>query len=66
MSSRTRSPVRRIERLPPTAASGEALRIDGLSDVPDCRPSPIVGSAMMPFSISFAGGRMLTTSAAPG
>ena len=28
---------------PPTAASGDALRIDGDPEVPDCRPSPMHG-----------------------
>ena len=37
------SPVRSQARPPPAALSGEALRIEGLSDVPDWRPSPIVG-----------------------
>ena len=60
------SPVRTMARLPPIADSGEALRIDGLSEVPLWRPSPIVGRALMPFSISLVGGRMFTTSAAPG
>jgi hypothetical protein len=31
------------------AASGEAFRIDGDPDVPDCRPSPMQGSDVMPF-----------------
>jgi hypothetical protein len=31
--------------LPPTAASGEAFRIEGLAEVPLCRPSPMQGSA---------------------
>ena len=39
-SMRTRSPVFNSARPPPTAASGEALRIDGEPEVPDCRPSP--------------------------
>lgn len=34
---------------PPAAASGEALRMDGLPDVPDWRPSPIQASEEMPF-----------------
>ena len=37
-SMRTRSPVCRSARPPPTAASGEALRIEGEPDVPDWRP----------------------------
>ena len=40
----TMSPVWRIARLPPTADSGDAFRIEGLSDVPLCRPSPMQGS----------------------
>ena len=48
------------------AISGEALRIDGEPDVPDCRPSPMQGRAVMPFLISAAGGCMFTTSAEPG
>ena len=51
---------------PPTAASGEMLRIEGLPEVPDCRPSPIVGSALTPRFNSTAGGCMFTTSALPG
>ena len=42
-SSRTVSPVCKSARPAPTTASGEAFRIEGLSDVPDCRPSPTVG-----------------------
>jgi hypothetical protein len=34
-STRTTSPVRSSARLPPAALSGDAFRIDGLSDVPD-------------------------------
>ena len=37
-----------------------------MPDVPDCRPSPMQGRAWMPALISSAGGRMFTTSAAPG
>ena len=48
------------------AASGDALRIDGDPEVPDCRPSPMQGSAVIPCLIKYEGGRMLTTSAAPG
>ena len=43
-SMRTRSPVLTSARPPPAAASGEALRIEGEPDVPDCRPSPMQGS----------------------
>ena len=42
------SPVRSQASPPPTALSGEALRIEGLSEVPDCRPSPSVGRLAMP------------------
>ena len=48
-SMRTRSPVLRIARPPPVAASGEALRIEGEPDVPDWRPSPMQGSSVTPF-----------------
>jgi hypothetical protein len=48
-SMRTRSPVCNNASPPPVAASGEALRIDGEPDVPDCRPSPIQASELMPF-----------------
>ena len=65
-SMRTRSPVRSSARPPPAAASGEALRIEGEPDVPDCRPSPMHGSACTPCLISAAGGCMFTTSAPPG
>jgi hypothetical protein len=65
-SSRTRSPVCNSASPPPTAASGEALRIDGLSEVPDCRPSPTVGRWLIPARISASGGCMFTTSAEPG
>jgi hypothetical protein len=51
---------------PPAAASGEALRIDGEPDVPDCRPSPMHGNDVMPLLISAAGGCMFTTSHEPG
>ena len=63
---RTRSPVVSSARPPPTAASGEALRIDGEPDVPDWRPSPMQGSEVMPRLSSAAGGCMFTTSAEPG
>ncbi len=65
-SMRTRSPVLSSASPPPAAASGVALRIEGEPDVPDCRPSPMVGSEVMPFLISAAGGCMFTTSAEPG
>ena len=65
-SMRSRSPVRTSARPPPTAASGEALRIEGEPEVPDCRPSPMQGRAWTPFLISAAGGCMFTTSALPG
>ena len=48
------------------AASGEAFRIDGEPEVPDWRPSPTQGRALTPAFSSDAGGRMFTTSAAPG
>ena len=47
-STRTRSPLRKTARPPPTAASGEAFTIDGEPDVPDCRPSPMHGSTCTP------------------
>ena len=50
-SIRTLSPVFNRARPPPAAASGEALRIEGDPEVPDCRPSPTQGRAMMPFLI---------------
>jgi hypothetical protein len=61
-------PVPRLQQRqpPPTAASGEALRIEGLSEVPDCRPSPTVGRWFTPARISASGGCMFTTSAEPG
>jgi hypothetical protein len=40
-SMRIRSLVSRMARPPPVAASGDAFRIDGEPDVPDCRPSPM-------------------------
>ena len=60
------SPVRSQESPPPAALSGEAFRIDGLSDVPDWRPSPSVGRAWMPRWSKASGGCMFTTSADPG
>jgi hypothetical protein len=65
-SMRMRSPVRSHASPPPAALSGEALRIDGLSEVPDCRPSPMVGRLVMPRFSSASGGCMFTTSAEPG
>ena len=65
-SMRTRSPVLSSASPPPAAASGDAFRIDGEPDVPDCRPSPMQGSDVMPFLISAAGGCMFTTSHEPG
>ena len=65
-SMRIGSPVLSHDRPPPTALSGAACRIDGLSDVPDCRPSPKVGRVSMPCLMSLSGGCMLTTSAEPG
>ena len=61
-----RSPVLSSARPPPTAASGEALRIEGEPEVPDWRPSPMQGRARTPCSIRPTGARMFTTSAAPG
>ena len=46
--------------------SGEAFRIEGLSEVPDWRPSPRVGRLVIPRRIRASGGCMLTTSAEPG
>ena len=65
-SMRTRSPVLSRASPPPAAASGEALRIEGEPEVPDCRPSPMQGREVMPRLISAAGGCMFTTSAEPG
>src|SRR6267142_3353242 len=65
-SMRIRSPVFRIARPPPVAASGDAFRIEGEPDVPDCRPSPMHGNVVMPRLISAAGGCMFTTSHEPG
>src|SRR5689334_24317415 len=48
-SMRTRSPFLRSAKPPPAAASGEALRIEGDPEVPDCRPSPMQGSECTPF-----------------
>ena len=39
-----RSPVCSSARPPPAAASGEALRMEGVPEVPDWRPSPMQGS----------------------
>jgi hypothetical protein len=63
---RTRSPVWSRASPPPAAASGEALRIDGVPDVPDWRPSPMQGRERTPRLMSAPGGCMFTTSAAPG
>ena len=60
------SPVRSQARPPPAALSGAAFRIEGLSEVPDCLPSPMVGSVLIPRLMSESGGCMLTTSAEPG
>ena len=65
-SMRTRSPVFSSASPPPAAASGDAFRIEGEPDVPDCRPSPMQGSDVMPRLISAAGGCMFTTSHEPG
>src|SRR5262245_23190190 len=65
-SIRTRSPVSTRASPPPAAASGEALRTEGEPEVPDCRPSPMHGSDVIPRLISAAGGCMFTTSAPPG
>jgi hypothetical protein len=46
---RTRSPVLRSASPPPAAASGEAFRIDGEPEVPDCRPSPMQATHLTPF-----------------
>ncbi len=43
-----RSPVWRMASPPPTAASGEALRIEGVPEVPDWRPSPMQGNEKTP------------------
>lgn len=45
---RNLSPVLTIPKSPPMADSGETLRIEGLSEVPLCLPSPKVGSALIP------------------
>jgi len=42
------------------------LRIDCEPEVPELGPSPMPGSAVMPFFIRAAGGCWLTTSAPPG
>ena len=64
-SMRTRSPVRNRASPPPAAASGDALRIDGVPDVPDCRPSPMHGSEIDALPDERSGGCMFTTSAEP-
>ena len=65
-SMRIGSPDFSSARPPPTAASGETLRMEGLPEVPLCRPSPMVGSVSTPAFSSAAGGCMFTTSALPG
>ena len=60
------SPVLTIAKSPPTADSGETLRIEGLSEVPLCLPSPKVGRALIPSFNNLSGGCILTTSAEPG
>ena len=62
----TVSPVLNQAKPPPVALSGEALRIEGLPDVPDCLPSPIQGSSVIPLLIKSSEGCILTTSAEPG
>jgi hypothetical protein len=42
------------------------MKIDGLSDVPLCLPSPKVGKCLIPFFNNLSGGCILTTSADPG
>jgi hypothetical protein len=54
-SMRTRSPVCSSASPPPAAASGEALRIEGVPEVPDWRPSPMQGSECTPRRMSAAG-----------
>ena len=62
----TVSPVLNQAKPPPVALSGEAFRIEGLPDVPDCLPSPIQGNSVIPFFISSSDGCIFTTSADPG
>ena len=54
-------PVFRTTSPSPIAASGEAFRVERLSDVPDFRPSPTVDRWVMPCFITSVGGRMFTT-----
>ena len=60
------SPVFTIDKAPPIADSGETFKIEGLSEVPLCLPSPKVGKVLIPFFRSLSGGCILTTSADPG
>ena len=46
------SPVFNHANPPPVALSGDAFKIDGLPDVPDCLPSPIHGSSVIPLFIN--------------
>ena len=62
----TVSPVLNQASPPPVALSGEAFKIDGLPEVPDCLPSPIHGNSVVPFLIRSSDGCMFTTSAEPG
>ena len=45
----TRSLVLSIDKPPRLAASGEAFKIEGEPEVPDCLPSPTQGKEEMPF-----------------
>ena len=47
-------------------AFGAGVQDRGTAEVPDCRPSPMVGSSWIPARMSSAGGCMFTTSADPG
>src|SRR5210317_2506298 len=62
----TLSPVLNQAKPPPVALSGEALRIEGLPDVPDCLQSPIHGNSVIPCFIKSSEGCIFTTSAEPG
>ena len=42
------------------------FKIDGLSEVPLCLPSPKVGNVLMPFFNNLSGGGIFTTSPDPG
>ena len=55
-----------IDKAPPIADSGETFKIEGLSEVPLCLPSPKVGKVLTPFFKSLSGGCILPTSADPG